>query len=724
MRLIRIIGAGRRSAARRAAGAGAVIAGASLVTALASSGAKPVAAPAAAPARATAAAPAVAAAARRARRVRHHSFPGPTYSSPITMSRDGRLVWVVNPATDTVSVIWTRALRVIATIKVGDEPQSVAVDPDNRYAFVADAAASSVTVIRIANADPRHFRARVARDVGRRGSFITGSEPWNIVMSPDGRRLFVANSGQDTITVLDARRPRIIGHVDVRRSVCNGADTDRHFQPRGLAVTRRSTRLYVTSFLSFTRPGGRQGDDQGKQGVVCRLRINTHSDRPRAYRPVARIALAPEVTGFKIDSNGDGVPDDTSAFPNQLQSIVLRGDQAYLPNIAASPTGPLRFNVDTQAFVNVIDGVREPTERDSPTKFINLHLGARDPEPGKKRLFFANPWAIAFTNQAGLGAAYVVSAGSDVLVKVNVGADGKLANTVDADTTRFIDLDDPANPATSGANAGKNPQGIVLNRAGTRAYVDNFVSRNVSVVDLGTDKVVKVIPTAPLPAPGTPGEVVTAGAEVFFSSRGNFNRPAGATVSTSERLSQDGWQSCSSCHFKGLTDGVVWQFNAGPRKSVPLNASFNPHDRGQQRILNYSAIFDEVEDFELNIRNVSGPGPLAAAVPCNAPPPGGAATATNDPVHGLLIADNGDVNTPPCTINAFAKPNAGRPQLTITLPGSGVLVPALTALREWVRAAVRTPNGPVTGRSVTVGPSPFLIAGGRTLFQQDRKSVV
>ena len=47
-----------------------------------------------------------------------------------------------------------------------------------------------------------------------------------------------------------------------------------------------------------------------------------------------------------------------------------------------------------------------------------------------------------------------------------------------------------------------------------------------------------------------------------------------------------------------------------------------------------------------------------------------------------------------------------------------MLVPALTALREWVRAAVRTPNGPVTSRSVAVGPSPFLIAGGRTLFQE------
>src|SRR4029079_328566 len=213
----------------------------------------------------------------------------------------------------------------------------------------------------------------------------------------------------------------------------------------------------------------------------------------------------------------------------------------------------------------------------------------------------------------------VVSAGSDLLVKIRVAADGRVAFTNDADTTRYIDLNNPADPATAGANAGKNPQGIVVNAAGTRAYVTNFVSRNVSVVDLTNDRVIKVIPSSPLPNTAL-GQVVSAGAEMFFSSRGNFNRPAGATVSTSERLSQAGWQSCSSCHFKGLTDGVVWEFAPGPRKSVPLNATFNPRNPQQQRILNYSAIFDEVDDFEINIRNVSGPGRRAGPLPGRDPP--------------------------------------------------------------------------------------------------------
>jgi YVTN family beta-propeller protein len=641
-------------------------------------------------------------------------YAGPTYSSPISLSADGKWLWNVNPGAGNVTVIYTKTNKVVATIKVGDEPQSVALDPNNKYAYVANAASGTVTVIRIRRASAKRFRAGAVR---RGGTIRTGAEPWNIVISPNGRRVFVANSGQDTITVIDTRgrRKRVIGHVNLQDSRCNGPDRNRRFQPRGLAVTKNNRRLFVTSFFAFTRPGGRQADDNGRQGVVCRLNISSRSKRIRSYRARSRVTIGPQVTGFTIDSTGDGVPDPTSAFPNQLQSIVLRGSQAYLPNIAASPNGPLRFNVDTQAFVSVLDGARSGTARDAgAAKFINLHLGARQPEPGKKKLFFANVWGIGFTTQRGAGSAYVVSSGSDLLVKVNVDAAGKLTNTVDADTTRYIDLNDPSNPVTSGSNAGKFPQGIAINRAGTRAYVVNFVSRNVSVVDLTIDQVAAVIRTAPLPAPGSPQEVVAVGAEMFFSSRGNFNRPVGTVVSTTERLSSEGWQSCSSCHFEGLTDSVVWEFGAGPRKSVPLNASFNPNNPNDQRVLNYSAIFDEIEDFEANIRNVSGPGALAAPLACTAPPP---PTSTFDPNHGLIFGD-GNINLAPCVVNAFAKPNAERPQHTVTLPGSTVQVPAITALREWVRLAVRTPRGAFTRRGVGNRLSARDVSRGRALFAQ------
>src|SRR5204862_1676723 len=140
-----------------------------------------------------------------------------------------------------------------------------------------------------------------------------------------------------------------------------------------------------------------------------------------------------------------------------------------------------------------------------------------------------------------------VSAASDLLVKVNVDAAGKLAFTGGAATTRYIDLNEPTNSATAGANAGKNPQGIAINSTGTRAYVANFVSRNVSVVDLTNDTVIATVQTSDLPASGSAGETNLVGAEMFFSSRGNFDSIPG-TNSLRDRLSSEGWQNCASCH--------------------------------------------------------------------------------------------------------------------------------------------------------------------------------
>ena len=626
------------------------------------------------------------------------TFSNPTTSSPIALSADNTLLWVVNPTDNSVSVIRTDTKHVLTTIRVGKEPQSVALDPSNRFAYVANAASNDVSVIQIDNPEPDHFRATLRRHL------LTGAEPWNVVASPDGLRIFVSNSSQDTITVISAESQRIIGHIDLRQSVCNDPDRHRHFQPRGLAVTQDSTKLYVTRFLSFVKQGGIQAEDLGKEGIVCLLKVDTHSLSIGDYTPVRAIALAPQLTGFLVDTPGpnntagDGVRDETFAFPNQLQSIVIRGDQAYMPNIAASPTSPQIFNVTTQAFVNVLDGVNGDNPSDaSQGKFLNLHLGARNPEANKQRIFFANLWGIGFTNSIGPGTAYTISAGSDLLVKVKVGADGKLEFTEDNDTTRYIDLNNPDDPATSGDNAGKNPLGIVVDKTGTTAYTMNFVSRNLSVVDLSQDKVVQTIRTTNLPPPGSKEEELLVGAEMFFSSRGYFNPPPDGS-SRRDRLSSEGWQNCASCHFEGLTDGVIWSFGNGPRKSLAMNGTFNPHNRKEQKILNNSPARDEIEDFDLNIRNVSGPGPK---------------TGQLDPDHGLIIPE-----TPALADIAdfIAKANANRNQVTVTLPGNSTAVPAWNALREWVRFAIRTPNAPLNSRQLVGGVSREKIEAGRNLF--------
>src|SRR5687768_345758 len=100
-------------------------------------------------------------------------FERPTYSSPIAISANDQLIWVVNPSDDSVSVIRPDNNTRIAKITVGDEPQSITLTPDNLCAFVANAAGNSISIIDVNNPAWGAFSAAVDMSVGLNGQLTT-----------------------------------------------------------------------------------------------------------------------------------------------------------------------------------------------------------------------------------------------------------------------------------------------------------------------------------------------------------------------------------------------------------------------------------------------------------------------------------------------------------------------------------------------------------------------
>jgi cytochrome c peroxidase len=181
------------------------------------------------------------------------------------------------------------------------------------------------------------------------------------------------------------------------------------------------------------------------------------------------------------------------------------------------------------------------------------------------------------------------------------------------------------------------------------------VSRDVSVIDLRREEVVATVRSSRLPRAGSREAELLIGKALFHSSTGVHLPALGDLGHTEARLSNEGWSSCVACHPFGLTDNVVWIFGAGPRRTVPLNGSFNPQDPDDAKILNYSAIFDEIQDFENNIRGVSG---------------------------GLGLITLADGTTPDPVLNAFDPANTGRSE-------------RLDLLAEYVARGLRTPVSPL-----------------------------
>jgi cytochrome c peroxidase len=147
---------------------------------------------------------------------------------------------------------------------------------------------------------------------------------------------------------------------------------------------------------------------------------------------------------------------------------------------------------------------------------------------------------------------------------------------------------------TSIEKVGAAPTGVVLDETGTKLFVQAFLSREISVwdvkgiVDLTDNQfkklgVVKTVEKEPL------AENVLLGKKIFYDA-------------SDERMSKDKYLSCATCHLDGMEDGRVWDFTdrgEGLRNTTTL---LGKRGVGQGR-LHWSANFDEVQDFEHDIRN-------------------------------------------------------------------------------------------------------------------------
>jgi YVTN family beta-propeller protein len=514
----------------------------------------------------------------------------PTNSGPLALTHNDQFLWVANPDNNSVSLFQVGGdINVkVRELKVGAEPQCVAVSLNDSKVYVTNMVAGTVSVINTAT-------QTVVK------SILVGTEPFGCALTPDGTKLYVANFSSDTVSVISTATDTVIRTIALPAS---------NPKPRGIAINTDGT-VYVTGFLAQLRAGGVEGADDGKEGHVTL--INSATDTVSGT-----VTLNP-ITNTGFNSNGSALDRInstnpatftfvTGAFPNLLQGLAIKGGKVYLTSTGSSPNGPFRFNVNVQSLLPVIDTATNTDVGNT----LNMNRGIQFlPAPGT-RLFPTNPIAIAFKNGANEG--FVVSAASNALYKVSL--DGSGVPTINAPTGAT----DPGNVIRT--DVGKNPQGIVINSTDTRAYVMNYISRDVTAIDISptTPVVIGTIPSAALPTPGTLEAALHRGHELFNTSIGPAGTDATAQAPAG-RMSDTGWGSCYSCHPNGLTDGVTWIFPDGPRQSISmestgehpqpptaqLNGNFAPVlPAFHQRVLNWSAVRDEVQDFELNIRAVSG----------------------------------------------------------------------------------------------------------------------
>jgi len=151
------------------------------------------------------------------------------HRSPIALalSTDGTRLLVANQTAGTVSLVDTKAARVLHELKTGEKPAGVAISKDGRRGAVTHWYGYDVCVLEI-----KDDRLALA------GRVDVGPEPRGLAIKADGSTAYVAVGASNDVARVDLGAGKVTGRISVGR------------EPRGIALSPDGARLLVSNARS------------------------------------------------------------------------------------------------------------------------------------------------------------------------------------------------------------------------------------------------------------------------------------------------------------------------------------------------------------------------------------------------------------------------------------------------------------------------------------------
>ncbi len=377
-----------------------------------------------------------------------------------------------------------------------------------------------------------------------------GSRPHGIVFNAVTDRAFVALEALKQVVRVNATTNQVENTLDVPEGV------------RHLALSIDGSELYAPVFHTpkllgedTATPSLTDGNGNLVGGIINRIQVSnlTLNSTPIVV-PYSNVAFS-EHTGPGLPNYLRGLavsPDGINAFIPSKQDNILSG---ALRNV---PSGQL---LDHEHTVRAI------------TSHINLATSNSD---------ISNQ--IDHDNVSALSAAVYGPFGSYLFVALE---GTRMVSVVDAfqkeELFRFP--------------SGRAPQGVVASPDGQLLFAHNYLDRTVSIHDVS-----KII------LEGVNQQTLLASVSVVGSESLASNILLGKQHfydALDPRLSLESYMSCAICHNDGGHDGRIWdftQFGEGLRNTTTLNGqagtTIGP--------VHWTGNFDEIQDFEAQIRNFAG----------------------------------------------------------------------------------------------------------------------
>ena len=468
--------------------------------------------------------------------------------------------------------------------------------PNASGSLLVETPASGNPRLWVVNADNDSVSAFDTVSYARLGEVTVGTAPRSIALAPNGL-LWVANKQSATLSVIDP----------ATRAVTRTIALPRGTQPFGIVMSPTANLAFVAleaggQVLKFDTASYAQ---TGSVNVGANARhLSITADGANLY--VSRFITPPlpgESTAAVAPTaatGGEVLQVAAGAFTVTRTIVLQHGNKAdaenqgrgipnYLGAAVISPDG-------TQAWVpGKLDNVKRGGLRDgNALNFQNTVRAA-----SSRILLASNTEDLAaridHDNASLASAAAYDPRGVYLFVALETSREVAVVNAFSGAQLFRIDV-------------GRAPQGVAVSNDGKKLYVSNFMERTVSVRDLAPlleQGVYDLPPLATLSAVATEklAPAVLLGKQHFYDARDT-------------RLARDRYMSCASCHNDGGHDGRVWDLTSlgeGLRNTIALRGR-----AGAQGFQHWSNNFDEVQDFEGQIRALAGGTGLMADADFNA----------------------------------------------------------------------------------------------------------
>ncbi|WP_181902246.1 discoidin domain-containing protein [Thalassotalea euphylliae] len=476
---------------------------------------------------------------------------------------------------------------------VGDNADPFPQDPsrDGSIAALPEPPRHSTTLLveqyqgqdRIWNVNPDNNSVSVTTSDGIVREISVGNTPWAIALSPSSGNIYVTNKSSASISIISAESLQVIQTVNLPI----------HSQPHGIVFNASGDNYYLVLEASAELEQRNSADNS----VIKQLKL------PGAPRHLAmsyddsKLLVSNFISPFVAGEDTDNIDvNDANAevFVVDPQAMILvdtykipfdvtpmsesRGPG--LPNYLAAPA----ISYDSMfAYIpgkkdNIIAGTLRGNPGMTFDQTVRAHTSSIALNDGSIRAGIDHDNASVAT-----GAAY---SGDSRFLLITLETSREL---VVFDTVLGFEL--------MRLETGRAPQSVAFSSDGSRAYVHNFMDRSISRYDLTEAMrtglpVREILSTIAVVNSDELSATVLKGKQLFYDA-------------ADTRLARDSYMSCASCHKEAKHDGRVWdmtQFGEGLRNTISL--------RGKAAIghgfLHWTGNFDEIQDFEGQIRNLAG----------------------------------------------------------------------------------------------------------------------